>query len=116
MIIKQAGQWGIRERDCNYWITSDGELKPIHLGQSINTGGSTTTLDTIINELNPDPHSLVVLFTDFVNKQDFIRYQRFKCLMAIVTSDLDLAGHNYMESKGIYFIHDNDLGTQAPWR
>jgi hypothetical protein len=117
MIVNQAGQWGIRERDCYYWITSDGKLEHIRLGQTINTqGGATTNLDTIINELNPDPHSLVVIFTDFVNKQDFIGYQRFKCPMAIITSDPNLAGHDYMESKGIYFIYDNNLGTQAPWR
>ena len=60
MIIKQAGQWGIRERDCNFWEASDGEVRHLRLGQTPNRGGSTTTLDAIMNELNPNPYSLVV--------------------------------------------------------
>jgi len=114
MIVNQAGQWGIRERDCNYWITSDGELEHIRLGQTINTpGGYTTNLDTIINELNPNPYSLVVIFTDDnIPLMKAIHTLRFRCPVVFVSDNTTLTGQDSLESRGIYFIHDNDIDAK----
>jgi len=115
MIISQAGQWGIRERDCNFWEAGDGEVKHLRLGQAISTqpSGYTTSLDVIMNELNPNPYSLVVIFTDTI--LDYKLPLNPRCPIVIVSDEAYKTGDNFAESRGIYFITNNDLGTQAPW-
>lgn len=109
MIVNQAGQWGIRERDCNYWEASDGEVRHLQLGQIPNThGGSTTNLNTIIAEINPNPYQLIVYFTD-----DFERTlpNNIRGTVAIVAPDylMDPYMMDKFERRGVYLIPDNDI-------